>query len=276
MKFVSPLQEEILIAQVTPAETFCFEQELEGSMTVLWNTGPDARFILDNKPIEIEKDCISFFTEFHKVRNIEFSQLNIIQFNRAFYCVESQDHETGCRGILFYSPATVPKLIIPEERRKQFYALWDTMLFEMEEQDELKLDMLQNLLKRFLILSLRVYRAQSHDLPADDSSLSIVREFNYLASIHFRQLSQVKDYAEMLNKSPKTLSNIFKKFTDKTPLQIINEFRMREAKHLLRYTDKHIQEISDELNFKDIQAFSNFFKKRENQAPTLYRASLTH
>lgn len=272
MRFKSPIDEEILIASVVPERKYMFDQDLNAGMTILWNTGESARFLMDNQQVEIEKNCISFLTEFHKVKEIEFSTLNIIQFNRAFYCVESQDHETGCRGLLFYSTNAIPKLIIPPEKQKQFDTLWEILNYEMDESDELKIDMLRALLKRFLILSLRIYKTQSKDIPTDDSSIAIVREFNYLVSIHYKMLSKVGDYADLLHKSPKTLSNIFKKFTDKTPLQIINEHRMREARHQLRYSDLPIQEISDALNFKDVQAFSNFFKKKEMLPPSLYRA----
>mgnify|MGYP000619179443 CR=1 FL=1 len=88
---------------------------------------------------------------------------------------------------------------------------------------------------------------------------------------HFREKHQVADYAEMLYKSPKTLSNIFKKYIDKTPLQIINERRLLEAKRLLNYTDQTIQEVATALNFNDIQAFSNFFRKHTKVAPSIFR-----
>ncbi len=53
----------------------------------------------------------------------------------------------------------------------------------------------------------------------------IVREFNFLVEQHFRKIHSVKEYAQMHYKSPKTLSNIFSKFSDKTPLQFIHERR---------------------------------------------------
>ncbi|MFK7000164.1 helix-turn-helix domain-containing protein [Flavobacterium oreochromis] len=75
----------------------------------------------------------------------------------------------------------------------------------------------------------------------------------------------------MLFKTPKTLSNLFKKHIDKTPLEIINNRRLLEAKRLLNYTHLPIQEIADELSFNDIQSFSNFFKKQTNLSPTEFR-----
>ncbi len=274
MLFQSATDEKILVASVVTQQQYLFDQNLDAGMTILWNTGPTAHFVFDNQKINVEKNCITFLTEFHKVKTLVFDELNVIQFNRDFYCVEKHDHETGCKGILFYSTTDIPKLIIPKEKQKQFTALWDVFLLEMEEKDLLKIDMLRALLKRFLIICLRIYKTQSNNIPADDSSIAIVREFNYLVEVHFRELTQVKEYAILLHKSPKTIANTFKKFIDKTPLQLINERRMREARHLLKYTEWSIQEIATELNFADPQAFSHFFKKRSKQSPSNYRNAL--
>lgn len=275
MEFRSPIDEKILVAQVVPERTYMFDQELDERLTILWNTGATATFVLDNQELEIEKDCVTFLTEFHKIEKLEFTKLNVIQFNRDFYCVREHDHETGCKGLLFYSTMTIPKLIIPKDKQRQFETLWEIFEFEMEEEDNMKIDMLRNLLKRFLILSLRIYKTQNKNLPTDDSSIALIREFNYLVEVNFKELTQVQDYAKLLHKSPKTISNIFKKFIDKTPLQFINNRRMREARHQLRYSDLTIQEISDSLNFKDVQAFSHFFKKRENISPSQFKTKLS-
>ena len=75
----------------------------------------------------------------------------------------------------------------------------------------------------------------------------------------------------MLYKSPKTLSNIFSKFSDKTPLQFIHERRSLEAKRLLQYSEKSIKEIAYELGFEDLQIFGRFFKKTEGITASEFR-----
>ena len=76
---------------------------------------------------------------------------------------------------------------------------------------------------------------------------------------------------DRLNKSPKTIANLFKKVNDKTPLQFIQERRMLEARRILRHTDKPISEIGYDIGFNDVQAFSRFFKKQEGISPSEYR-----
>jgi len=195
----------------------------------------------------------------------------VIQFNRPFYCVEEHDNETGCKGLLFFGSSHIPKITIPEERKKQFHFLWEVFLMEMEEADSLKLEMLRILLKRFLILFLRVYKKQNHNLPTDNVNVGLIREYNFLVEKNFKTHTKVSDYANLLYKSPKTLSNIFHKYIDKTPLQIINERRMLEAKRMLKYTDKPVREIAYELNFNDVRPFSHFFRSREGRPPSQFR-----
>lgn len=88
--------------------------------------------------------------------------------------------------------------------------------------------------------------------------------FNVLVEEHFKTHRQVADYAGRMNRSPKTITNIFSLHSDKSPLQIIHERLILEAKRLLLYTDKSSKEIAAELGFDDPSQFSKFFKKYTN------------
>jgi AraC-like DNA-binding protein len=173
--------------------------------------------------------------------------------------------------MLFYGASDIPKIAIPNERKEQFNFIWDSFLMEIKERDNFTLDILQTLLKRFLILSVRVYKNNNLNLPVDNANLALIREFNYLVEKNFKTLHKVSEYAALLNKSPKTLSNLFTQHIDKTPLQIINDRKMLEAKRMLTFTNAPIQEIASEMNFNDLQAFSHFFKTREGISPSQYR-----
>ncbi len=214
-----------------------------------------------------------FLTEYHQIDDFQFEKMNVIQFNRPFYCIENDDHEIGCKGLLFFGASNIPKIEIPNDRKRQFQLLWDVFMMETEESDALKLEMLRALLKRFLIICLRVYQKESRDLPQENVMVALIREFNYLVEKYFRTYTKVADYARLLHKSPKTLANIFNKYIEKTPLQIINDRRLLEARRLLSHSDKPIQEIADELGFNDVQSFSNFFKTRQQVSPSQFRFS---
>jgi AraC-like DNA-binding protein len=96
-----------------------------------------------------------------------------------------------------------------------------------------------------------------------------VREYNYLVESNFKTKHQVADYAEM-NKSPKHYL-IYSKNNEKSPLQIIQDRTILEARRLLRYSDKSIKEIAYEIGYEDIQSFSRFFKKIEGVSPSDFK-----
>jgi len=271
MKFESKINEIFFVSEVVPERSYMFDKDLKTGLSIIWNTGRKARIKIDNEIVIIEKDCAIFLTEFHQIDDFQFDRMNVIQFNRPFYCINDHDKETGCKGLLFYTASNIPKIAIPKEKKKQFELLWQVTLLEMEEIDSLKLEMLRALLKRFLILFLRVYKMQNDNLPTDNVSVGLIREYNYLVENNYKELTKVSDYAKLLFKSPKTLSNVFKKYIDKTPLQIINDRRLLDAKRMLTYTEATIQEISEELNFKNVQSFSHFFNARMGKPPSVFR-----
>lgn len=237
MKFRTKINETIFVSEITPERDYMFDQDLKTGLSIIWNTKSEAHLMIDNEVVILEEDCAIFLTEYHQIDDIQFERMNVIQFNRSFYCIEDHDQETGCKGLLFFGSSHIPKIKIPKERKRQFLILWEIFQMEMEERDNLKLEMLRVLLKRFLILFLRVYKNENNNLPTDNINVGLIREYNFLVEKNFKTYSKVSDFAKLLHKSPKTLSNIFKKYIDKTPLQIINDRRVLEAKRLLKYTD---------------------------------------
>ena len=142
---------------------------------------------------------------------------------------------------------------------------------ELESNDDLQLEMLQSMLKRFIILCTRIYKAQNNYAELETGKADVIREYNFLVEQHFKSKHHVADYAAMMNKSPKTLSNLFSKLGSKTPLRYIQDRKLLEARRLLRHSDMSIKEIAFEIGFEDVQTFSRFFKNMELQSPSEYR-----
>lgn len=67
------------------------------------------------------------------------------------------------------------------------------------------------------------------------------------------------------------LRMLFKQATGKTPSLVRNEERRRLAIHLLTHSRLNISEISRQLGFGSIYAFSRFFKQRTGVSPLKYR-----
>lgn len=104
--------------------------------------------------------------------------------------------------------------------------------------DNLQEEMLRILLKRFIISCTRFAREKFSINHEKEKSFDIIRQFFVLVDNHFKEKKQVQDYAEMLHRSPKTLTNLFSSYGFSSPLRIIHERTEAEAKRLLLYSTK--------------------------------------
>ncbi len=247
------------------------KESVESSLTLLWFLDETTILTIDNKKYSFKKNEIVCFTEFHKIETTAIGKLQMIRFNRAFYCIIDHDSEISCKGILFFGASQLPILKLLDKDIEPFETLFKVFKHEMESNDKLQLEMLQMLLKRLLILCTRIYKNQHNYNKLDSTNSDIVREYNFLVETHFKTKHSVAEYAEILNKSPKTLSNLFSKLETKTPLQFIQDRIMLETRRLLRYTDSSIKEIAYQVGYEDIQSFSRFFKKNEGISPSEYK-----
>ena len=99
----------------------------------------------------------------------------------------------------------------------------------------------------------------------------LVRKYHVLVENHFKEKHQVSEYAQLLFKSPKTLSNLFKKTGSASPLSIINDRILLEAKRLLLFSEKNVDEIGYELGYKEAAHFSKFFKSHIGLPPARFK-----
>ena len=273
MKFLGYTNEYLQLRTIGSEDCSVFNETIEGSLTVLWFQTDSNILIIDGKEYSFKKNQIVFLTEFHKVTVKKLDEIRFIKFNRSFYCVIDHDEEVGCKGILFFGASQVPFINIPDDEVEQFEILWKMFSIEMQSEDNLQTEMLQMMLKRYLILCTRLLKVQAH-YPTKIIESDIVREFNFLVEQHFKTKHSVSEYAELLNKSPKTLSNLFSKISSKTPLQYIQDRKMLEAKRLLHHSKLQIQEVAYEIGYDDIQTFSRFFKKKEGVSPSEFKGQV--
>lgn len=237
----------------------------------IWFLEDNCKLIIDAMPYTFQKDDVVFLTQFHIVEVEQMCRIKLLRFNRPFFCISDYDGEVGCRGVLFFGASDVPIIRLMKSEKDQFENIWKLLEEEMHASDTLQLDMLQSLIKTVLIISTRIYKMQTNFKRFDIETMDVIRAFNYLVEQHFREKHTVAEYAALLCKSPKTLSNIFGKLSDKTPSQYIYDRIMTEARRLLRYTERSVADIGYQLGFSDIQSFSRFFSNNEGKSPIQFR-----
>ncbi|MBT5748738.1 MAG: helix-turn-helix domain-containing protein [Candidatus Marinimicrobia bacterium] len=243
--------------------------DLDG-LTIIWARNNDTTLLVDRQKINLKANQMGFLSSYQNIDIQSSGEFGVISFNKEFYCVIDHDSEVSCKGILFYHSTRYPIIDIPATELDRYNLLWEMFDVEIISNDDLVLDMLRSLLKRYLIMSTRLAKKQGLK-NLTFNNINLFREFNFLVETHFKKLHKVQDYASLLHKSPKTIANVFTNIGKSTPLKIIHNRIIIEAQKLVLQGDLNINEISYALGFEDIQTFSRFFKKMKNVSPSKYK-----
>lgn len=271
MRFLGNSDECLFLISDDEESSGLLNENREDCLSILWFTGSEnSELIIDGREYNFKGGKIIFLTEFHRVTVNKLKSARLLQFNRSFYCILGCDLEVCCKGALFFGASQLPSIEIPEEEREQFENLWNTFTLEIRSNDPLQIEMLRMILKRHLIFCTKIYRSKEN-YPQEEGDSETLREFNFLVQKHYKTKSMIGEYANLMNKSPKTISNIFLKSGSRSPLQLIHDRKMLEARRLLYYTNLPIKEVAYEIGFDDIQAFSRFFRKHEGVPPRRFR-----
>ena len=101
--------------------------------------------------------------------------------------------------------------------------------------------------------------------------INYVHEFMELVRIHHTRERTIAFYADRLYISPKYLSHLIKEATGRSAAQWIDRFVIQEAKNMLRFSNKNIQQVAYALNFPTQSSFGKYFKHLTGLSPTEYQ-----
>lgn len=227
---------------------------------------------VDHIGMTVDKDEVVPLSPLHHVcvKQIEGEYLTLL-FNSTFYCIYGHDKEVSCNGFLFNGTSNVMKLHLSDKQSLVLHEITDKFVGEYAIRDNLQEEMLRILLKRFIITCTRIGRERYTINPGKEKSFDMIRQYYVLVDQYFKEKKMVQDYADMLHRSPKTLSNLFFSYNFPSPLKVIHERLEVEARRLLLYTSKNAKEIAEILGFEDLSAFSRFFKKVTGESISGYR-----
>lgn len=271
MEFFGNHDEYLIVSTLDKFDTDKVNKNIETTLSVYWNKINETIIYVDGIQYVLKPNQLVFLTEFHKVDISKIEEINFIKFNRNFYCIDNHDSQVGCKGILFFGASQMPILTLENENIKKFEILWNVFESEISHKDDFQVEMLQMLLKRFLILSTRIFRLQNKYHTIQETKVDTIRNYNFLVEVHYKTKHSVVQYAELMNKPAKSLTNLFAINFNKSPLKIIQDRILLEAKRYLIYSDRTIKETSFELGFDDMQSFSRFFKNKEGISPKEFK-----
>lgn len=112
----------------------------------------------------------------------------------------------------------------------------------------------------------RIYDRGRSDLPSNVCEQAIAFMQN---NVH--QKIMLREIAKAVNLSPSHFSFIFKKRTQRAPMEYFIFLKIQKSCHLLNTSNMRIKEISSSLGFEDPYYFSRLFTKVMLVSPVAYR-----
>lgn len=100
----------------------------------------------------------------------------------------------------------------------------------------------------------------------------LFKNFIKLVKDNYLNHRSITFYADKLCVSPKYLSSVVHKVSEKCATDWINQYVILEAKSMLRMEDTNIKDVSNHLNFANQSFFAKFFKKHTGYTPKEYKA----
>jgi len=98
-----------------------------------------------------------------------------------------------------------------------------------------------------------------------------VLKAQYWLSEHLHRQIDIRELAEFLAMSYRTLLRRFKTATGETPMRYLQKIRIETAKHLFETTNLNLETIMERVGYSDPSSFSLLFKRFTRLTPREYR-----
>lgn len=159
---------------------------------------------------------------------------------------------------------------IPTENQPVIKNLFEQIIAESENKDQLSADMVRAQMLQLFIAVNRV-KTEKPELYEQNADTAIVTNFRKLVEQHFMKMKLPKEYAHQLNITPNHLNAVCNHALGSSAGGLIRSRVILEAKRLLVNLDQNISEIAYQLNFADNSYFTKFFKKQTGITPEEFR-----
>lgn len=197
----------------------------------------------------------------------------IIHFNASFMADEETSESVFLKYDVFNAYDSLPYYKVTQEEAERLM----TLVNEMNREYSLTgafahKDYMRYLVRMFLIRVQRNgERKQKAKLYVSSVANRTFVRFRQLLEQNFHTLHTVQGYADLLHVSPRTLTKYVNMSTHRSPLQVINDRIVLEAKRQIQHSMLSIKEIGYDLGFEDPSYFVKFFKRMTGRMPNEFR-----
>lgn len=223
--------------------------------------------VADNTMFFISPGQIHYFETGRQVEGV------VIHFNESFLSDEGSSENVFLKYNVFNAFDASPYYLIRRENAGKLALLVNEMEEEIRNEGLFAhSDLLKYLIKMLLIYVQRTGE-RGHGLPLcinNAANRTFVR-FRQSLEHHYRSMHTVKEYAAHLNVSTKTLTNCVYESSHSTPLALINDRIVLEAKRQLLHSSLKVKEIAFQLGFEAPSYFIKFFKRYVGCLPAEFR-----
>ncbi len=177
----------------------------------------------------------------------------------------------GLGELLFISPDYPPTFPLERNHFEDTLYKFQKIKEELDRESPFYLD----IIRLYIVQILYEYnRACEYCLLHSNKMINrqyqVMHEYKKLVELHFKDVKNLKDYSEMMNLSPKYLSECVKSQTGKSAHKIIQERVVMEAEWLLKNKSLSIKDIAYQLGFRAPESFTRYFSKNTGIPPTLF------
>ncbi len=113
------------------------------------------------------------------------------------------------------------------------------------------------------------------EAPGPSPAANLAVQLRRAIDKHYRQDHPVQFYVDLLHSTPHLLDKAARDMHGQSVKGAILERRLLEAKRLLMFTIRSVEDIAAETGFRDPAYFSRFFRKRVGAAPGEWRRQQT-
>lgn len=172
---------------------------------------------------------------------------------------------------------SVRKLLVDSGRGIRF-SVDDAMMAEPHLENMLKTRGIEKMISFFHILSImcssekkKLLCSETYKRASDERNNKRITDVTAYVRKNFARQLTLEDAAIVAKMSPFAFSRYFKKNAGEGFIEYLTRVRIEKARHLLRETDYHINDIADQCGFSSISNFNKHFRRAEGLSPRNYR-----
>lgn len=159
---------------------------------------------------------------------------------------------------------------------REIAEIFEKMYREYGMKEEGYIQVLRACLIQLLVIIFRLYGGNSSKNRIEVQRRGIIENVIHYMKDHYAQDLKLEDLSLMAFLSRNYFCKLFKECTGMTVFEYTQKLRIEQACSLLKESDKKVIDIAAEVGYRDVQFFTQIFKRITGKTPGEYRKSERH